>query len=255
MADPVWGLLSKASDDNETIEQAIARLIQVHNEDANAHDEAGQSLFIHKSQDHIDHLLGSVVADKLSHSEGIMHCDFESLDSWTIVGDVSHDDLLGAELYIEWGVTNLSRMWGTIKWVGHYLNYAKDGQFQTAFWLDVTANTKAYAMLGHYVNDNNLEGYGFQILAGAIKGFWGDGANPTFTAALGINTTTPHIYRAQYDGTNKNVKFYIDGALVATIEDIEPIADLEPAVYYRYEATGAVDGFMHVKDVTIARAA
>ncbi len=34
MADPVWGLLQKAQDDPETIEEAIVRLIGEHEADA-----------------------------------------------------------------------------------------------------------------------------------------------------------------------------------------------------------------------------
>jgi len=34
---PNWGLLEKSQTDNETIEEAIDRLITAHNDDANAH--------------------------------------------------------------------------------------------------------------------------------------------------------------------------------------------------------------------------
>ena len=60
MAEPVWGQLEKSQVDNEKIEEAAARLIQAHKDDANAHIEAGQSLKTHKEQETIDHLDGSV---------------------------------------------------------------------------------------------------------------------------------------------------------------------------------------------------
>jgi len=47
MANPVWGLLAKAQDDDETIEEAIARLIDEHNEDEESHLGSGQSLQSH----------------------------------------------------------------------------------------------------------------------------------------------------------------------------------------------------------------
>jgi len=37
MADPNWESLEKSQTDNETIEEAIDRLITAHNDDANAH--------------------------------------------------------------------------------------------------------------------------------------------------------------------------------------------------------------------------
>jgi len=255
MADPVWGLLPKAQDDPETIEEAITRLLNAHLADAGAHADASESLEVHKDQATLDHPVGCVVADKETNDETIIKCYFESLDSWSIVGDTALDEALGARLYIEWGVTNLSTLSGTITYAGNFLAYAKDMLFQTTFWLDEVTNTKAYALLGNYAGDANLSGFGFQILAGTVKGFWGDGAGPTFTADLSIDPTDSHVYRAQYNGTDKNVKFYIDGVLKATIEDISPGGDFEPDIDYRYEATDAQDGSMHIKNVIVSREA
>jgi len=65
MANPVWGQLEKAQDDDETIEEAIARLIAEHETDAGAHTGAGESLETHKAQDVIDHKAESILNDKL----------------------------------------------------------------------------------------------------------------------------------------------------------------------------------------------
>ena len=63
------------------------------------------------------------------------------------------------------------------------------------------------------------------------------------------------MYRAQYNGTDKNVKFFVDGVLKATIEDIEPVGDFEPDVYYRYEATEEQEADMNIKSFTVSREA
>ena len=60
-----WSGLQKSSTDDETIEQAIARLIGDHNADPTAHRGAGESLDIHKTADVIDHPPYSVLNDKL----------------------------------------------------------------------------------------------------------------------------------------------------------------------------------------------
>jgi len=65
MANPVWGLLLKSLVSNETIEQAIARLITAHNDDEEAHTGVGQSLQSHKGSEIIDHIAESVLNDKL----------------------------------------------------------------------------------------------------------------------------------------------------------------------------------------------
>lgn len=61
----VWGALQKAQDNPETIEEAIERIVQEHDDDANAHLDTGQSLKSHKASEIIDHLALSIVEDKI----------------------------------------------------------------------------------------------------------------------------------------------------------------------------------------------
>jgi len=65
MAEPVWGQLAKAQDDQETIEEALVRLIGEHETDSGAHTGAGGALETHKTQVVVDHPAGSIVEDKL----------------------------------------------------------------------------------------------------------------------------------------------------------------------------------------------
>ena len=60
-----WGNLLKSQISSETIEEAIARLIQAHEDDADAHLEAGESLYSHKASEIIDHVVSSIIEDKL----------------------------------------------------------------------------------------------------------------------------------------------------------------------------------------------
>lgn len=69
MALPVWGNLEKSQIDSEKIEEAIARLIQAHEDDANAHLEVGESLYSHKASEIIDHIVASIIADKVKDGE------------------------------------------------------------------------------------------------------------------------------------------------------------------------------------------
>ena len=94
MANPIWGLLAKSLTDNETIEEAIARLIAVHEADEESHLGAGESLQSHKASVIIDHLASSVVQDKIALYQispdqmadmGAwmrVSLPFESLDAW-----------------------------------------------------------------------------------------------------------------------------------------------------------------------------
>jgi len=69
MALPVWGNLQKSQIDSETIEEAIARLIQGHEDDSDAHIEVGESLQSHKASAIIDHVVSSIIADKIGAGE------------------------------------------------------------------------------------------------------------------------------------------------------------------------------------------
>ncbi len=60
-----WGSLQKSTEDDETIEQAIARLIAEHESDSESHLGVGESLEAHKTANVIDHPADSVVSDKI----------------------------------------------------------------------------------------------------------------------------------------------------------------------------------------------
>ena len=248
-----WGMLAKSLEDDETIEEAIDRLIAAHNEDEESHLDDGQSLQSHKASEIIDHVIASIVADKLSASEHISQCSFESLDNWNQTGSVSLDGWPGVALYFEDGAVELSALSSTIKHSGNWLSYSKDMLFQFVGWVSSDANNTIHAILGGYSADDNLEGFGFQIVDGTVKGFWGDGASPTFTADLGVDFTVAHVFRVLYSAIDKNCKYYIDGVLKATISDIEPVGDFEPDVVFRVATTDETDGNFYVRQFSISR--
>lgn len=66
MAITLWGLLPKSAVDDETIEEAIDRLILAHNEDETSHLDTGQSLQSHKASEIIDHIANSIIEDKIA---------------------------------------------------------------------------------------------------------------------------------------------------------------------------------------------
>lgn len=61
----IWSNLAKAVNDATTIDEALATAVQAHDDDPNAHLEAGQALTTHRAAEIIDHLAESVVNDKI----------------------------------------------------------------------------------------------------------------------------------------------------------------------------------------------
>lgn len=84
-----WSTLPRATDDNETIEEAIARLIADHEADPTAHLGEGESLSEHKGSEVIDHLAGSVVVDKYSRAESLSRAPMFDLSGFTTLGSSS----------------------------------------------------------------------------------------------------------------------------------------------------------------------
>lgn len=64
----IWGNLARAVNDGTLIDQAIETAVQAHDDDPEAHLDAGQSLTTHRAAEIIDHLAESVVNDKLHHT-------------------------------------------------------------------------------------------------------------------------------------------------------------------------------------------
>jgi len=69
MSLPIWGLLEKSVDNPQTIDQAIAAAIAVHESDPTSHLGAGESLQAHKNDSIIDHPAQSVVLDKTPYQD------------------------------------------------------------------------------------------------------------------------------------------------------------------------------------------
>ncbi|MFA5298131.1 MAG: hypothetical protein WC389_07985 [Lutibacter sp.] len=62
-------MLAKSQTDNETIEEAIDRIVAEHNADETSHLGVGESLQSHKAAEIIDHLASSIIADKIGIGE------------------------------------------------------------------------------------------------------------------------------------------------------------------------------------------
>ena len=62
-------MLSKSQTDNETVEEAIDRIVAEHSADETSHLGAGESLQSHKAAEIIDHLASSIIADKIGDGQ------------------------------------------------------------------------------------------------------------------------------------------------------------------------------------------
>lgn len=217
MAPIVWGMLAKSQTDPETIEQAIDRIVSDHNDDTNAHIGGNRSLESHRTNDVLDHVPGSVYADKGSFKELIIETSFEDISTWGISGDVTISDFPGARINVEAGGSSATVLYSVTPYPNGFLDFDYSSMFQFSQYLE-SSGIGFNGWWGMWNSGTSpTDGYGFIILDGvlfprvALSGWILDGAT------IGIDLNVPHVYRAQYDALTRQVDFYIDGDLVDSL--------------------------------------
>lgn len=233
MSNPVWGLLEKAQDDDQTILEAIDAKIAAHEADEEAHLGVGESLQSHRAEEIIDHVAGSIVQDKIlngeinlakkSWSEFEFCTVFESLDAW-LKSPSGITQSVGGVL-LDTGATISTKRYLTAESLGDTsaLDYSHTMFFQTAFKLGQITDQTLYIVVGSCELDDSDNGFGFKIVNGTLYAFhvmWNEGEKyETTTEITGITLTNFNIYRAEYDPNVVRIKFYVNGILKATHSD------------------------------------
>lgn len=228
MATVTWGLLEKSGVDDETVEEAINRLIAVHEADPTAHLGVGEALEAHKNADVIDHPAGSVLADKATTKEVVISHNFVPLTYYDVIGagtyEAHQEWVAGIMLYIEGSTSSLS--------VGSLLPFyldtpsaTKDSLFQ--FNAQVVDGTVFEGYFGYFARPSTTitAGFGFKFLDTNVYPFFVTSSGVTVGDSIGINLGEIHQYRALYDASLKKVSFYIDGSLAEEITSASTVPD------------------------------
>jgi len=241
MAEPTWGQLKKAQDDNQTIDEAIAAAIAAHETDPDAHTGAGESLETHKSQEVIDHLAGSVVTDKIKdHGITLLKRDwdkkfiesqFESIDGWEVDGEGTVIIHLGEIIIRSTGV-DPAYVDIYILNADYPLNWSKNPFYQTQLLFPLNTSQIAYFGIG-LKSSNSFAG--FKVSNGTLYAYNTNGT-PTQTEITGIDITALHIYRVVVTSGTK-IEFYVDGVLKATHTTNLPTGTLDYNLNYYIEST------------------
>ena len=217
-----WQMLNRNQVDSELIEEAVDRIVAQHNANPEAHLGTGEALQSHKAEVIIDHVAGSVLADKMSNSESFLNCNFESFDFWATYGNTDYESIGLAAIITVDDDPLTSGFYSSLFSSGDIIDWTKNLMVQFSFWLDSAIFGTAVLGLTGYYQTSQVKGFGFMVENGSLKGYWGNGTTLTKTAGLGISTYSEHVYRAYYDAFLQNVKYYVDGVYVATIENISP---------------------------------
>jgi len=235
MATPIWGQLDKGQTDDEKIEEAIDRLIEAHNDDADSHLGEDQALQSHKAAEIIDHIAGSVVADKFSHQDFYYLYNFETIESWEKSAEVYLSDWPGVVVSAFEPTYLVSYLYSVLAMRDLFLDYTKTLVFQSVVVVDQYLDSVFICGIGDWSAGTPLTpdfGFGFQLLNGVLKGWCDNGSTILYTDAIDYDETIEHIFRAQWDPDTEKFSFYIDGVVVGTISTSTHDEDMEGAVFY-----------------------
>lgn len=257
MSLPVWGNLEKSQVDPETIEEAMARLIQAHEDDPDAHIETGESLQSHKAAAIIDHLAASIIADKIKEWEVVKlggsfertdfhwYSVFESLDGFfkllagtgvitldnKYVAMVTGGDAFSYALLVdELGITNV-------------FTWNKRRKIRTRVYFSHNTQQSITIATGLPESIPNFPFLRFRIDNAAVKGIICDGTTQTILD-LGLNIIAGEAYdfEIRYFPADR-VEFYINDILKGTISADLPSGTAEAGVlmYMRIANDGAAN--------------
>ena len=220
MSIETWGLMPKAQDDSQKIDEAIAEAIIAHEADPEAHLGEGDSLQSHRASEIIDHLAESFVGDKLEKNffdKTLFTGAWQSLDCFDITG-VSTQVNLGAIIVMP--TTTLNNIaYAKSKSTYYYLSRMQDN-WVMEFSCQAMAGTHGlcYAGTGTPVAGAGEGFVGIKQLNNKLYACTAQDsfANETTTELTGVTVNLPHKIRIEYTH-NSHVLFYVDGVLKATM--------------------------------------
>lgn len=231
-----WGQMTKAQDDSQTIDEAIASAIQAHEEDSESHMGEGESIENHRVNEVLDHPQGSVVADKAQNNQVVSSTSFETLNAWEFAGSYSSNGFT----YVSFGTTNVNNNEATLKlWeIASFktADFVKNLFFQTTFSTDYHGAGDYEFIIGI---DDVFGAYltmGMKIVDNAVTGYFHDGTT-SHTVSLGtITRGTTHTIRCFANQATGNVEFWIDGVLLGNIT-FEQHYSTDETMYFTYRVT------------------
>jgi hypothetical protein len=235
-----WGQLAKSQTDPEKIEEAIKRLIDEHNADPEAHLVEGGSLKSHKMSEIIDHLVESIVLDKLARfsvdwskivgDQFLFQSCFDSVDGWERDMEGAGDIILNTFcLIVKTGAVsgNWTYLIAGEPYDPSFCNFTKRMVFQTTFYVPYTTYQYILALCG-----DNWNGIGFSIENNRLYCDWFKDGEEIQHDITGIDFTKKHVYRMEFDPDQMKAYFFIDGQLVYVATEDLPTGNADTSIFY-----------------------
>jgi hypothetical protein len=254
MSNPVWGVLEKALDDPQTILEAVDAKIAAHEADEEAHLGAGESLQSHRASEIIDHAAASVLADKLTSTEGVFESSFDSIDAWTKSAGVGLETWGNVGFFVDPDSGETQYLYTLAPIPVNFLNFGKDMLWQTIFqWIPAIDHVSWNIGINEAAQLAPNKGFGFYFDGHYLKAYFHDGSTCHYSTAIAGIANAQHVFRVQHIALTKTLNFYIDGALVYTYTyDVAPSTGTGYVLYYISSSDNGEAEFMASK-ITVSR--
>ena len=230
-----WGNLAKSADDTQRIEQAIEDYVESHNINVNAHQIEGSSLYMHRVNEKLDHLEGSVGLEFLPLNKKFGFSVFESLDGWqqSDVNRVSAH-ILGARLYSS---SNVAAWISAYPWTASpAVEPSKNPLFQTTVRLVTNSDQEIFFGCGAHFSEINNDCFGFRIVDATCYAYWTSNGDVYSQELTGITVGEFNCYRVKIDSTKGEMYFYVNGVLKYTATSNLPV--VTTSIYFEYYILG-----------------
>lgn len=248
----VWGLMPKAQDNDQKIDDAIAAAIANHESDSEAHLGDGESLQSHKAGDILDHRIGSVLFDKLSLTEMLLQTNFDSLDRWTLIGSQYQVAWPGVTLYCTNVTNTISVLYTEAMARAGMISGDKDSFFQTT--VRIWEDDSKIAMFGnmYYSGESPTQGYGFRLVSGVMYGFWYTNSGLQTVELSDVDYQSFNVYRAQYDQANRKVSFYVNGTQKGSITKSDYTMDIDFIIVFYLKTKATAEAYMDISNLIVS---
>ncbi len=225
MAIICWGNLAKSADDTQRIEQSIGSYIEVHNEDPNAHQVEGSSLYMHRVNERLDHALGSIDLAYLAKDKVTFLSAFESFDGWDLSAATSVERILNSGINTSAVANNIAylqiaRQIGTMQF-----KPAKNPFFQTTVRVFGSTDVLATFGFGADYTTATYDKMGFKVSNSTLYAYWTSGGVEHTYEIEGITTTDNNIYRCYIDNDEGMMYFFVNGVLKYQTDSDLPITN------------------------------
>jgi len=253
---PLWGNQEKAQEDNEKIEEAIARMIAEHNADSEAHLGSGQSLDAHKKEKVIDHGAGSVYADKYAMKELCFETEFEGLGGFITNGTV-FQLWPGVQVNADGvGWANRGLVRPDFQSGGHQWKDNKEQLFEFAFMADLAADDRmVFMLMDDGASFEDLNGIGLEIKGLTARFFSADHVGDrivtaSFDSYVATEVFNIRLHRVPAEGV---VKVYVNGEYLGSLQSfsLSGLSGVLESTFY-VVADSASTGFFQLAKVTYA---